>query len=169
MRVAWAENPSQQPSKNSNEIKGPIWLADSGKKQLIIAQTSGKRCALHRKAAAMAVTGGPRRAVLYLRVSTDRQTVENQRQSLEAIARAIRIGCRWSSAPYDLRELSSLAASQMLRPFGLSLKDHLTGSITFAGYARACHLIQHRCRHQADDVGASALAGIAVRHFHGKS
>jgi len=34
----------------------------------------------------MAATRGPRRAALYLRVSTDRQTVENQRQALEGVA-----------------------------------------------------------------------------------
>lgn len=34
----------------------------------------------------MAPTSKPKRAALYLRVSTDRQTVENQRQALEAVA-----------------------------------------------------------------------------------
>lgn len=34
----------------------------------------------------MAATSKPKRAALYLRVSTDRQTVENQRQALERIA-----------------------------------------------------------------------------------
>ncbi|WP_295133814.1 recombinase family protein [uncultured Reyranella sp.] len=34
----------------------------------------------------MAATSKPKRAALYLRVSTDRQTVENQRQALEAVA-----------------------------------------------------------------------------------
>jgi DNA invertase Pin-like site-specific DNA recombinase len=42
---------------------------------------------LERKAAAMAPTKSPRRAALYLRVSTDRQTVENQQRALEDIAR----------------------------------------------------------------------------------
>src|ERR1700750_2387665 len=35
----------------------------------------------------MASVNRPKRAVLYLRVSTDRQTVENQRQALEGVAR----------------------------------------------------------------------------------
>ena len=105
-------------------------------------------------------TTKPRRAALYLRVSTDRQTVENQRQALEEVARHRQhhvltraVGGPDPDLECDIHHLRVTAGDRLLL-----CSDGLTDMASESEIAAVL------ASHPASEDTCGALVELALRH-----